>query len=256
MGDTGNGFLAAIAICQALFEREKTGQGQFCETAIVNAQLFNSSHAIARPDGAPIKRPLLDAMQTGFSAGVRLYPTGDGWVCLSLVKQDHWHALGNALGLAELQLEGRFGSAEARAADDDGVAKLIEHRLATASAADWFAKLDSLGVPCEISADDAGIRLWKDVHFIQAGFVAQYPHPMAGELGQPGLAFQFSDTPTRVQGPPMLVGEQTREILADLGYNEADADELFEAGCVGDQTVYPSLAKAGATVVASPWDPS
>ena len=55
MGDTGNGFLASIAICQALFEREKTGKGQWCETAIVNAQLFNTSYAIAKPDGTPIE---------------------------------------------------------------------------------------------------------------------------------------------------------------------------------------------------------
>ena len=254
MGDTGNGFLAAIAICQALYEREKTGRGQFCETAIINAQMFNTSHAVAKPDGSAIERPLLDAMQTGFSAGVRIYPTRDEWLCLSLVKDGHWLALARALELPELAAGGRYATAVARAENDDDVAKLLEHRFATGSAKSFFDKLDAAGVPCEIAAENANIELWSQAQFIEDQFVAKYQHRTIGEMGQPGLAFQFSETPTRVQSGPMMVGEHTREILASLGYSEAEAKGLFEAGVVGDETVNPSLAKAGTIPVASPWE--
>jgi crotonobetainyl-CoA:carnitine CoA-transferase CaiB-like acyl-CoA transferase len=254
MGDTGNGFLAAIAISQALYEREKTGRGQFCETAIINAQMFNTSHAVARPDGSPIERPLLDAMQTGFSAGIRLYPTRDEWLCLSLVKEGHWHALARALDLPELAPGGRYATAEVRAVSDDDVAKLLEHRFATGTARSWFEKLDAAGVPCEIAAEDANIKLWSQPKFIEDQFVAKYQHRVIGQMGQPGLAFQFSDTPTRVQSAPMMVGEHSRAILASLGYSEAEATALFEAGVVGDETVNPTLAKAGTKPVASPWE--
>lgn len=254
MGDTGNGFLAAIAICQALYEREKTGRGQFCETAIVNAQMFNTSHAAARPDGSAIERPLLDAMQTGFSAGVRIYPTRDEWLCLSLVTDAHWAALAQALELPELAPGGRYASAAERTAHDDEVAKLLEHRFGTATAESLFARLDAAGVPCEISSEDASIRLWNTRAFVDDGFVAKYRHRLIGELGQPGLACQLSETPARVQGPPMIVGEHTRAILAGLGYAQAEVDALFEAGVVGDETVNPTLAKAGTAPVASPWE--
>ncbi|MBK7950589.1 MAG: CoA transferase [Deltaproteobacteria bacterium] len=254
MGDTGNGFLAAIAICQALYEREKTGRGQFCETAIVNAQMFNTSYAAARPDGSRIERPLLDAMQTGFSAGVRLYPTRDEWLCLSLVTDAHWHALAKAMGLPELASGGRYATAAARAGADEDVAKLLEHRFATEPAAALFAKLDAAGVPCEISGENASRELWRTPQLIRDGYVAKYQHRIIGEMGQPGLAFHFSDTPSAVQGPPMMVGEHSREILASLGYSEAEAGALFEAGVVGDETVNPTLAKTGAKPVASPWE--
>ena len=79
---------------------------------------------------------------------------------------------------------------------------------------------------------------------------------MVGHLGHPGLAVQFSDTKTAIQGGPLLVGEDTREILADLGFDETTSDALFEAGCVGDETIYPALAKDPSKVAASPWAPS
>ena len=255
MGDTGNGFLAAIAICQALFEREKTGRGQWVETAIVNAQLLNASVNVARADGSGFERPQLDAMQTGFSAGVRLYPTADQWLCVSLVTDAHWEALARALEIPELGVGGRLGTGDARAAADDEAAKLIEHALSTRSAADAFDVLDRAAVPCEISSERAGIDLWNDPEAIERAWIAKYSHPMLGEIGQVGLAVSLSDTPTRVQGRPLLVGESTREILAELGYDAAAVDALFESGAVNDQRVYPALAEPGTEVAESPWAP-
>ena len=256
MGDTGNGFLAAIAICQALYEREKTGKGQWCETAIVNAQLFNTSYAIAKPDGSAVERPLLDPMHLGFSAGVRLYETADEWLCLSLVTDAHWTALGEALGIEALGAGGAFASPEARKADDEGLAALIEAAVAKEKGIDVFARLDRGGVPCELATGDAAIGLWQEKGLIESELVASYDHRMVGHLGHPGLAVQFSETKTRVQGGPLLVGEDTREILSDLGFDEATADALFEGGCVGDETIYPALAKDPSKVAASPWAPS
>jgi len=253
MGDTGNGFLAAIGICQALYEREKTGRGQWVDTSIVNAQLFNTSCVVARSDGSGFERPELDAMQTGFSAGVRLYPTAKGWLCLCLVRDAHWDALGRALGAPELLPGGRFASAAARGEHDEDVAKLLEHAFATRAAADWFAALDAAGVPCEVSSETAGVELWRDPEAQRRQWIVKYPHPAVEEIGQVGLAFSFSETPARIQGPPALVGAHTREILAELGYAEPEIAALFAARAVGDQGVYPHLSQGA--VAASPWDP-
>jgi crotonobetainyl-CoA:carnitine CoA-transferase CaiB-like acyl-CoA transferase len=254
MGDTGNGFLAATAICQALYEREKTGVGQGVEAAIVSAQLFNSSASVARADGTAFERPQLDAMQTGFSAGLRLYPTLDGWLCLSLAEDSHWQALSRALDLPDLDVGGRLGSAAARAASDDQVAQLIGAELETRKAGDAFALLDAAGLPCEISSETAGIDLWNDPEAREHSWIAKYPHPMVQEIGQVGLALSLSDTPARVQGPPFLVGADTRALLEELGFDSARIDTLFENGAVNDEHVYPSLAEDGAAVE-SPWAP-
>lgn len=255
MGDTGNGYLAAIAICQALYAREKTGCGQWVDTAIVNAQLLTASHVVARPDGGAFDRPRLDALQTGFSAGVRLYPTGAGWLCLSLIEDRHWEALGRAIESDMFAPGGRFATAAARCRDDDGVAKEIEHALASEAAPAWFARLDAAGVPCEISSERASIDLWQDEGALEREWVVRYPHPMVEELGQVGLAFGLSDTPARIQGPPSLVGAETRQVLSELGYGDAEISALFDAGAVGDTNVHPVLARGGEQTASSPWDP-
>ena len=111
-------------------------------------------------------------------------------------------------------------------------------------------------MPCEISSDRASIELWADEEALQNQWIAKYPHAMVEEVGQVGLAFQFSDTPARIQGPPMMVGEHTRELLAELGYKTTEIDSLFESGAVGDVSLHPALAKDGAASAKSPWDPT
>ena len=87
LGDTGNGFLSAIAIVQALYHRDRTGEGQFVDTSIIYAQLLNASiawsHARRQRHG---DRPQLDAdaarLERAATASTR---PADGWLCVAAV---------------------------------------------------------------------------------------------------------------------------------------------------------------------------
>ena len=227
-GDTGNGFLSAIAILQALYHRDRTGEGQKVDTAIVNAQLLNTSYAIARPDGTGFERPLLDGMQLGFSALHRLYETKEGWLCLVIPGEEHWDSLCLALDLEGLETDPRFATAEARKANDAALAETLEASFRTRPASDWFATLDRAGVPCEISDPGFAHKLHDDPEMTERGWTTSCQHPLVGKLDQIGLLFNLSDTPARVGRPPLIVGDHTREILAGLGYAEADIDALCQ----------------------------
>jgi crotonobetainyl-CoA:carnitine CoA-transferase CaiB-like acyl-CoA transferase len=65
MGDTGNGYLSAIAVIQALYHRARTGEGQSVDTSILNAALLSASAASVTADGTPLPRPHLDRLQLG-----------------------------------------------------------------------------------------------------------------------------------------------------------------------------------------------
>jgi crotonobetainyl-CoA:carnitine CoA-transferase CaiB-like acyl-CoA transferase len=249
LGDTGNGFLSAIAIIQALYHRDRTGEGQFCDTSIVNAQLLNSSYAVARADGSGFPRPHTDGMQLGYSATNRLYETREGWLCIVAVSEPEWTRLCGALGLAALATDARFASAAARAKNDATLAPLIEARMRERTAAQWFEVLDAAQVPCEISDPRFSLGVHDDPEFQKRGWVAAYQHPFVGRLNQIGLLFDFSETPGRVQGPPLVVGQHSREILAELGYSPEQIEELCK-----DCVLAWSL-KEGHRKVRSPWQP-
>ena len=233
-GDTGNGFLSATAIVNALYHRDRTGEGQFVDTSIINAALLNTSYAVATPEGKGFARPRIAGDQLGYSAGHRLYQAKDGrWLCLVLVEQSHWDELFTVLRAPKLAVDPQFATAEARAEHDAALASFIDGRMKAKTAAEWFAELDAAGVPVEIVDEEFSRRLHDNPEFQQQGLVVSYPHPVVGKLDQIGLLFSLSDTPGVIQGRPLLVGEHTKEILAGLGYSEAEVTTMEEQMAVG-----------------------
>jgi crotonobetainyl-CoA:carnitine CoA-transferase CaiB-like acyl-CoA transferase len=221
LGDTGNGFLSAIAIVQALAHRDRTGEGQFCTTSIVNAQLLVSSTAVAKPDGTGFERPRLDGMQTGFSALHRLYECAEGWLCVVATEEAQAAALCRVLGVE-------------RSADDGELARRLEVRFRTKRAADWFAALDAAGVPAERCDPEFALRLHDDAESAKRRLTVSYQHPLVGRLDQIGLLYSLSETPGRIQGPPLVVGQHTRELMRELGYSDAQVDEALAAKWAGE----------------------
>ena len=244
-GDTGNGFLSAVAVINALYHRDRTGEGQFVDTSIINAALLNTSYAVATPDGKGFDRPQIDGMQTGFSAGHRLYETQRGWICVVAAKPMHWDALFVATGMPELANDRRFASEAARHEHDAELAAALSARFKSADADTWFERLDGAGVPVEIVSEDFSRRLHDDPEFQERRWVVSYPHPVVGRLDQIGLCCNLSDTPGVIQGRPLLVGEHTRDILVGLGYDEAQIktmEEQFAIGFVGMPRMPPRPA--------------
>jgi crotonobetainyl-CoA:carnitine CoA-transferase CaiB-like acyl-CoA transferase len=211
LGDTGNGFLSAIGMVQALYHRDRTGEGQFVDTSIVYAHLLNNSMAWIAADGSATgSRPQLDHEQLGFGPGYRLYRTTTDWLCVAARTDAEWKALCAAVGRP----------------DAPNTFDALDDLIALRPAAEWFALLDPLGVPCEISNPDWVLGLFDDPDMIARGWVTHYTHPLVGRLDAMGLLIDLSDTPGRIMGPPFMPGQHTRDILRELGYDDARIDEL------------------------------
>jgi crotonobetainyl-CoA:carnitine CoA-transferase CaiB-like acyl-CoA transferase len=228
MGDTGAGMLSAIGVVQALRERRRTGRGQFVDTSIVAACLVNTSYAFVAADGtgAAASRPRLDRDQLGLGPLYRLYRTGDdGWLCLAAVTDAHWDALRRALGPDGPGPDGR--------SDPEALAELLKRVFAKRSAAEWFEVLDGAGVPCEVSSPTFALEVFDDPELAAKGWTVSYPHPAVGRVDQLGTLVDLSDTPGRIGGPPLVVGERSRDVLRQLGYEPDEIDGLVAAGVVG-----------------------
>jgi crotonobetainyl-CoA:carnitine CoA-transferase CaiB-like acyl-CoA transferase len=204
MGDLGNGFLVAIGITAAIYHRDRTGEGQEVGCSILNACLATSSGTFVFPDGSGPERAQLDGLQLGFNALYRLYETSDGWICLAAVTEAHWKLLCKALDRTDLTTDSRFLDAEARRLHDDDLGKLLQEMFAEQDANEWFAALDAVGVPVEVS---------------KPGFVA-------AAADRPFI--EFSATPASVPGEPPVLDEHTAEILAELNLNEDQVAAIKE----------------------------
>ncbi len=234
LGDTGNGFLAAIAIVMALYHRERTGQGQKVDAAIINAALLTASSAYITADGRGAARPRLDAMQMGLSALYRLYQTAEGCLCLAAIDQEPWRQLCAVVGRGELADDSRFATADARREHDAELVSILEAIFSTRSARAWFELLDGAGVPCEISSPTFSQKLFDDPEIIGKQWITAYQRAQTGRLEEHGLGFDFSETPGMIWGPAPLCGQHTQEILAELGYSRSEIDDLCAGKVVLD----------------------
>jgi crotonobetainyl-CoA:carnitine CoA-transferase CaiB-like acyl-CoA transferase len=215
LGDTGNGFLSAIGVVEALYHRDRTGEGQFVDTSILYAQLLNASMAWLGAGGTTSGRPQLDAQQLGWGPRYRLYRTADDeWICIAAVTDAHAAALAAVTGCTDL------------------TADALEPAFASRAAGEWRKLLDDAGVPCEVSDHDFVRGVFDDPEMIERGWVTSYRHPHVGRMEVAGLLFDLSDTPGRVAGPPLVPGQDTRAILAELGMAPAEVDALIDAGVV------------------------
>jgi crotonobetainyl-CoA:carnitine CoA-transferase CaiB-like acyl-CoA transferase len=240
-GDTGNGFLAAIAMIQALWHRERTGEGQFLSTSILAACLVNTSYAWVDPDGNGIDRPMIDADMYGFGPLHRLYETAEGWLCVVAESDGDWTAMAAEMGDPRLT-EARFATADGRRANADDLAEHLTAIFRSRSASDWFAVLDGAGVPCEIEAEDFSLRIFDDPQFRDAGLVTTSQQAQVGRFEQFGHLWTFSDTPTRIAGPPLVVGHDTVAIMSELGMRQAEINELLTEGVVMQSTLVQERA--------------
>jgi crotonobetainyl-CoA:carnitine CoA-transferase CaiB-like acyl-CoA transferase len=98
-------------------------------------------------------------------------------------------------------------------------------------AGEWVELLDAAGVPCE-SVRRLTDTWADDPDVVVNGYVAAYDHPVWGRLEQPGPFVELSGTPGRIQRGPALVGEHTREVLAELGFTLEEIDGMHSRGVV------------------------
>ena len=236
LGDTGNGFLSAIGVIQALYHRTRTNEAQSVDTSILNAGMLVASMASITADGRALPRPHLDVMQLGLDALYRLYETADGWLCIAAVRPEHWTALRKALGQPAWGDDPRFSDAQSRAAHRNELESHLEPLFRSRTAGALFELLDDHGVPCEVADPHFAEHFFDDAEARALGLVVEQRHPKVGRFEHYGTSINFSATPGRIWGPPPVCGQHTREILCDHGFDDAEIDALIR-----DRAIFEDL---------------
>lgn len=225
--DSVSAVVVATAALLALAARDATGFGQEVTTTMLRSNGYlMGAEWIRTPEGhGALARP--DAGLHGVGPLRRLYRCADGgWVLLECVTPRERAALWSALG--DVAREGGAGEPGPEP-DGEAASELsanLEARFATRPADEWVLALSAAGAPC-VRADlgTSPERLRDDPALRQQEIVADTCHPLLGPHFRQGALVRL-DTQPQVLGAGTRVGEHTRQVLAELGFDAAEVERL------------------------------
>ena len=227
IADLCAGHFCAQAIMAALLEREATGQGQWVQTSLLEAQVAMLDFQAAQwlVDG---KVPGQNGNEHPLTAPTGVFATLDGHLNIAAIGQTMWTRLCTAMQAPHLVDEPGFGSDAERVAHRAELNAAVGTILATRSTADWTERLLRAGVPCgPIHRVD---QVFDDPQVRHLGIAWPMQHPDLGDVALVGPPMRFSAHPrTAPPDPAPAQGEHTAAILRELGYSAAQIAEMRAA---------------------------
>jgi crotonobetainyl-CoA:carnitine CoA-transferase CaiB-like acyl-CoA transferase len=212
---------ASQAITAALLARERTGEGQHVRLSMLEAVLAFLWSSDMGGQTFVADEP---ARQEAASAIDLIYETADGYITAAALTDRQWVGLARAVERPEWLEDERFRTSALRQKNIDARLQLTQNALVGRSTADWLERLTAAGVPCAPVLTRNEVIRHPQVQ--QMEIVIETEHPAAGRLRQSRPAARFSRTPAVIRRGAPGLGEHTEEILADLGYSNAEIVQL------------------------------
>jgi crotonobetainyl-CoA:carnitine CoA-transferase CaiB-like acyl-CoA transferase len=226
VNDVASPMLGAYGVALALLQRLRTGKGQHVVMSLTNASICLQAMEFMDYPGMKHINKGGDRL-IGLNATTRHYQTSDGrWLMLYCPKENHWQSLCRSLGLGGLLSDSRFETPEKRAENDDALAEILVKAFAEKPAEYWLDVLFQAEVP--VSLGQVNEELLEDPHCLESGFFEERDHPLLGWVKHHGITPRFSDMAGIIRRTGPLLGQHTAEVLAELGYTQAEIDQLVE----------------------------
>jgi crotonobetainyl-CoA:carnitine CoA-transferase CaiB-like acyl-CoA transferase len=229
IADITAGILGALGVVAAVAHRQRTGEAQRVETSLFEAAITHTfwQSAICFATGTS-PGPLGSAHP--LDAPYQAFQTSSGWVVIGAANQANWLRFVKAIGRPDLAEDWRFRNNVERMRHFDELIAAVAPELLKRSTEEWVTLLDRSGVPASpvLSVGD----MHRDPQAIARGMIAEVEHSTLGHVKTLGNPLKFSKTTVELgRGAPVL-GEHTREVLLEHGYDVAQIEALVAAGAV------------------------
>ncbi len=227
--DTVGGVNAAFAIMAALYFRERTGQGQFIDIAMLDS-IMPYMGWVAANLLIGGQQPVLMGNDNFTAAPSGTFITKDGYINIAANKQEQWHDLCDVLGVQELKEDPRFKERDTRKKNRKELTPILEEKLKEKETTFWVDALNAKGIPSgEILSLEAALSQPQVKH--RKTFTT-INTPGIGEIPLFNLTAKFDKTTADVETPPPTLGQHTEELLKHLGYSEQEVKTYKEKGII------------------------
>ena len=229
IGDTYSGTVAIVALLAALVHAKDTGVGQFVDISMLDSMVMLSERIVYQYSYTGISpKPLGNRhpLQSPYS----LYPTKDGTIVIAGEPSRYWDRLVEAMDISELRNDPRFFTKESRLQNEDAMDVLIEGWTKAHTTNEAMAILDEHG--CLTSALNKAGDLFNNKQIEAREMLVEVEgHPRTGEKVKiVGTPMKFSDTPAKVYHRAPLIGENSIEIMQQLGYGQEEIQKMLDNG--------------------------
>ena len=226
VADLTAGLFCAIGIMTALLERDVSGEGQWVQTSLLQAQIFMLDFQAARwlVDG-DVPQQAGNNHPTSIPTGV--FKTSDSFINIATTGGRIWERFAQAIDAPDLLTHHDYATIALRSKNRDALNAAIGTYMAKRTTGEWVSILNDAGVPCgPIYSID---QVFDDTQVKHLGIAQALPDGGKQLVGQP---FTLSRTPSRMAARPPLVGEQTHDVLTEFGFSEQEIASLQKSKVV------------------------
>ncbi len=230
IGDVFAGVFTAVGILTALHHRNKTGEGQFVDVAMLDCQVAVLENALARyfatgkaPQPVGNRHPSVTPFE-GFRCADGVY------LVVAIGNNNLWSSFCKLGGRPELIEDPRFVTNDLRTANHKEIKPLVDEMMVKKTSAEWSRLFDENAIPfTPINTID---KVANDPQILAREMVVEVAHPVAGAMKLPGIPIKLSKTPGYVEKAAPVLGADTERVLKELGCSEADIKALAAEGAI------------------------
>lgn len=229
ISDINAGILAAMGVSAAYANMLKTGRGQKVDTSLYEAAIVQTywQSAITFATG---KSPQPLGSAHPLNAPYQSFETSDGWINLGAANQSNWLKFLTVINAPHLDADPRFSSNLQRIKNLPALVQILDAILKKDTTANWLAKMEDENLPAGPVLDI--LEMHNDPQAQARDMIVELQHPTAGAVKTIGHPVKFSETPAKVTHSAPLLGQHSKEILQQIGYEAADIEELVRTEAV------------------------
>lgn len=229
ISDLITGLYAAIAILSALAARDRTGRGDYIDMSLMDCSVSVLSYQAMNyliGGTAPVRMGNAHPNLTPYE----VFATADGHLIIAVGNDQQFARLCRTLGLADLAADPNFATNRGRLANRAAMIGHLAAKLALRANTEWIKALEAAGVPCgPINTVD---QVFDDPQVRHRAMRVDLPHAAAGTVPAVRSPFNFRHQDLALHAAAPTLGQHTRAVLADLGYDTETIDRLMDQGAI------------------------